>query len=107
MTLILLAFVSIFVVIVLYAVAVDSAYLVGVVRVLIPAVVLSQLLHVLSHWPIAMGHKPSSKMVRHWSDDNLFLLFVHGCVVVLAIVVATRAVVARLMVPQPLHVLSH
>ena len=80
------------------------AHLCNVVDVVV--VVVSQPLHVLSHSPGTLEHKPCVKIVWHLNNDNLLRLFVQGCAadVVVRIVLVGVVVV---VVSQPLHVLAH
>ena len=80
--------------------------------VVVVVVVVSHPLHVLSHSPGRLEHKPCARIVPHFNNDNLLRLFAHRCgfCVVLVEVVLVNVLVVDVVVvvvSQPLHVLAH
>ena len=69
-------------------------------------VVVSHPLHVLSHSPGRLEHKPCAKIVSHLNNDNLLRLFAHRCAVLVVVVELVVVDVVVVVVSQPLQVLA-
>ena len=83
------------------------SHLCNVVDVVV--VVVSRPLHVLSHLPGRLEHKPCARIVRHLNNGNLLRLFAQRCVVRVVDATAVVAGVDVLLLPvlHPVHVLMH
>lgn len=89
------------------AILVDVA-MAAVAVMLVLLMVESHPLHVLSHSPGTVLHKPRDKIVTHCSNGTLFCLCAHRCAVTSEfLLVLAMAVVVVVEVSHPLHVLSH
>ena len=63
----------------LFAVVFVTTVLASAVKRVVVATGVSHPLHVLSHSPEALVHKPSDKMTWQSCNDSLLCLFVHRC----------------------------
>ena len=70
-------------------------------------VVVSHPLHVLSHLPGTLAHKPWAKIVWHLDNENLLRLFAQRWAVLVVDVDVVLVDVVLVVVSQPLHVLAH
>ena len=72
----------------------------------VEVVVVSHPLHVLSHFPGRLEHKPCARIVRHLNNDNLLRLFAQRCGVGVVLVEVVLVDVVVVVVSQPLQVLA-
>ena len=85
----------------------QSPKVVVVVVIVVEVVVVSHPLHVLSHSPDTLEHKPCAKIVWHFDNDNLLRLFAQRCGLRVVLVEVVLVEVVVVVVSQPLHVLAH
>jgi hypothetical protein len=78
-----------------------------VVVVVVNVVVVSHPLHVLSHSPGTLEHKPCAKIVWHFANDNLLCLPAQRCGLAVVLVEVVLVDVVVVVVSQPVHVLAH
>ncbi len=70
-----------------------SAVVLVVVDVDVDVVVVSQLLHVLSHWCMTESQRLTASKAWHWRKGSVFLLFLHRCSVLVVEVLVLVVVV--------------